>query len=120
MTAIYICFCKFVLQTPYICKKFYPYKLFFPEVQCPSPPTALHGSQSGVGRRFGDVITYRCDPGRQLNSDDTYRLTDGRTETTIVCQQNETWSQNVVSCERKFFFVDYFAFTFKQVYTYSY
>ena len=92
---------NFSLPTP-ICK------FLFLEVQCPPPPIIQHGTHSGVGRQYGDVIMYRCDPERQLSSDDTYRLTDGRTETSTVCQQNEMWSESELSCQRGLYEENYY------------
>ena len=73
-------------------------------MQCAEAPHVQHGTQHGSGRSYGDVIAYECSPGHQLNDaddGDRYRLTDGRTETSIVCQQNEQWSESEVSCQRK-------------------
>ena len=69
-------------------------------VQCPQPNEIQHGTKLGNGRGYNDVITYECWPERQPVTNDQYRLTDGETAKSIICQQNETWSDVVVSCER--------------------
>lgn len=70
-------------------------------VECPAASDIAYAQKFGEGRSFDDVITYVCDPGLQLTTQDTYRLTDGETAKTVRCQQNETWTETVLSCERK-------------------
>ena len=61
----------------------------FAAIDCGVPPIILNAQRLWSGRGFGDVTRYVWEflNGQQL------QLSDGSTQTTSVCLEDETWSE---------------------------
>ena len=73
---------------------------------CPQPPSAVNGSLEPVASRYvyNNNVTYTCDDDNYVIVGavvDRLRHLNGRTEHVITCQQDETWSDTQIDCQRK-------------------
>lgn len=62
--------------------------------QCPPLPETLHANATilnGVGRNYGTIIRYECEPGFIRNGFPV-----------VLCMSNGTWSSATPTCIRKF------------------
>ena len=66
------------------------YHHFSTEVTCPVPSAPANGQVSQSGNRFGDVVTFKCNVGYNLNGSETR-----------TCQADGFWSGKQPSCESK-------------------